>query len=662
LLRRRRVPKMIIKSVQVKNFRCIKDETLECEDLTVLVGPNGCGKSSFLRAIELFYILQPKVSEEDFYNRDVDQPIVISITFDNLTPQEAELYEVYLDGTTLTVEKEISFPGGRGNERYFGSKMQNPDFQEIRKIDAATPKRQAYDTIREQYTELPSVRRADDIELALEEWEQNHPQHCKRIPDSGQFFGFEEVGNARLERFTKFFLVPAVRDASEEATERRGSCLTDLIDLVVRQVLLQKPELEEFRTDVRERYRELMDEKKLPELPQLADDLTKILQTYTPDAMVSLDWIIGEPNVPTPTACASLVEDDYKGEVSKKGHGLQRAFILTLLQHLAIVKGTTQIEEQEGITELTEEAIAERGETTASTVTPNLVIAIEEPELYQHPNRQRHLAKVFLQLAESGLGSVARVQIIYSTHSPLFVGLERFDKIRVLGKERYVVDLPKETKVKAASMDKIAKTLEEAKGSPKGSYTASSLRARLANLMTPWVNEGFFANVVALVEGESDQCAILEVSRQIGFDFEKAGISVIPIRGKEGLSSPYLIFSEFGIPTYMVFDCGKKDKEERTNKLLLQLCGCPEEDLPKTSVKNNMACFEDNLEAILKDEIGEELYNQLLKQYTDEFGYSASRGEKNPLVTSKIIEEAYKRGKKIVTLENIVNSLVALKK
>lgn len=83
---------------------------------------------------------------------------------------------------------------------------------------------------------------------------------------------------------------------------------------------------------------------------------------------------------------------------------------------------------------------------------------------------------------------------------------------------------------------------------------------------------------------------------------------------------------------------------------------------PKTSVKNNMACFEDNLEAILKDEIGEELYNQLLKQYTDEFGYSASRGEKNPLVTSKIIEEAYKRGKKLVTLENIVNSVVALKK
>jgi len=180
--------------------------------------------------------------------------------------------------------------------------------------------------------------------------------------------------------------------------------------------------------------------------------------------------------------------------------------------------------------------------------------------------------------------------------------------------------------------------------------------------MTLWVNEGFFANVVALVEGESDQCAILQVAKQIGIDFEKVGISVVPVRAKTSLDRPYLIFTELGIPTYMVFDCDKNNKEDRTNKLLLKLCGCPEEELPKTTVKDNMACFEDNLETILKAEIGEELYNQLLEQYTHEFGYSTKRGEGKPLVISKIVEEVYKRGKKIETLENIVNSIVALKK
>ncbi len=652
---------MIIKSVRVRNFRCIRDETLDCEDLTVLVGPNGSGKSTFLRAIELFYALQTRVTEEDFYNKNTDQPIVISIMFDNLTQQELDLYKPYVEGNTLTVEKEIASPGGRGYERYFGLKMQNPDFQTVRETGQVRPKVQAYNLLRQQYTELPSAGRADDIEPALAVWEQSHPERCQRTQDSGQFFGFEAVGNARLERFTKFLLIPAVRDAADDAVEGRGSSLTDLMDLVVRQVLLQKPELEQFRADVREQYRKLMSEDKIPELPQLASNLTKTLQTYTPDAQVGLDWLIGEPNIPTPTASANLVEDDYKGAVSKKGHGLQRAFILTLLQYLATVRVREGVKGQESTADLTGNVIAEQDKTSTATVAPNLVIAIEEPELYQHPNRQRHLAKVFLQLAESGLEGGERVQITYSTHSPLFVGIERFDKIRLFKKEKLVENLPKETRVRFVTMAQIAERRREATGSPTGSFTATSLRARLTNVMTPWVNEGFFANVVGLVEGESDQCAILEVAKQINVDFEKDGISVIPVGSKNSLANPYLIFTELGIPVYIVFDCDK-NKEDRTNKLLLKLCGCPEEELPKTTVKDNMACFEDDLVAILREEIGEELYSQLLEQYTDEFGYSATRGEKNPLVTSKIIEEAYKRGRKIVTLENIVNSLVALKK
>ncbi len=44
---------MIIESMCVKNFRSILDETLNFEQLTALVGANGSGKSSFLRALEL---------------------------------------------------------------------------------------------------------------------------------------------------------------------------------------------------------------------------------------------------------------------------------------------------------------------------------------------------------------------------------------------------------------------------------------------------------------------------------------------------------------------------------------------------------------------------------------------------------------------------------
>ena len=61
---------MIIKSIHIKNFRSIKNETLSFSNLTALVGANGSGKSSFLKAIEIFQNTSPKISEDDYYNKN----------------------------------------------------------------------------------------------------------------------------------------------------------------------------------------------------------------------------------------------------------------------------------------------------------------------------------------------------------------------------------------------------------------------------------------------------------------------------------------------------------------------------------------------------------------------------------------------------------------
>ena len=46
---------MNIREIRVKNFRSLRDANLSCDRLTAIVGRNGTGKSSFLRALELFY-------------------------------------------------------------------------------------------------------------------------------------------------------------------------------------------------------------------------------------------------------------------------------------------------------------------------------------------------------------------------------------------------------------------------------------------------------------------------------------------------------------------------------------------------------------------------------------------------------------------------------
>ena len=55
--------------------------------------------------------------------------------------------------------------------------------------------------------------------------------------DDGKFFGFAGVSQGYLGYFTKFIKVPAVRDAAEDAAEGRGSCITEIMDLVVRSSL-----------------------------------------------------------------------------------------------------------------------------------------------------------------------------------------------------------------------------------------------------------------------------------------------------------------------------------------------------------------------------------------------------------------------------------------
>src|SRR2546425_13025132 len=119
---------MIVESVRVQRFRSIYDETLTCDGLTALIGPNGVGKSSFLRRIEMFYTPAAQYNDEDFYAGDTSLPIVITVSYSRLTPNENELFEKYVEKGKLTVRKELSWPLQRASQKYFGTSLQNPDF------------------------------------------------------------------------------------------------------------------------------------------------------------------------------------------------------------------------------------------------------------------------------------------------------------------------------------------------------------------------------------------------------------------------------------------------------------------------------------------------------------------------------------------------------
>lgn len=639
---------MIIKSVRVQNFRCIKDETLDCENLTALVGPNGAGKSSFLNALDIFYDSNARYDEHDFYDEDTSRDINITVTFTDLDAKEKDLFQKYVEGDELAVEKVLSFPCKKSNQKYYGKGLRNPEFQDFRDA-SGQGYRKEYKKLREKdrYSDLPEYQNKDKAEEILSEWELSNPSQCDRMRDDGQFFGFKEVGEAHLERHTKFLLIPAVRDASEDASEGRGAVISELMDLVVRSTLRERKEISNFEEEVQEQYKEIFDPLQLEELQDLESRLSETLKKYAPNAGVDLSWQEETGvDIPMPKASIRLVEDEYSSPVGKVGHGLQRSFILTMLQHLILAKSPPEEERER--------------EEDSSYKIPSLIIGIEEPELYQHPNRQRHLSKVLSKLADGGIPDIAsRAQVIYSTHSPLFVNLKKFEQIRIFQKEKER-DLPNHTQIKHTTLDEVAEIIERADDEPPGTYSGETLRPRLRPILTPQLNEGFFADFAVLVEGIDDRAVIIGTARALGHNLERMGVSVIPCRGKTCLDRPFAIFSNLGIEVYLVWDSDKEkdDSNPEVNHRLLRLLGEEIEDWPE-AVTNEYACFKEDLGTTFRNEIGEDFFNSEVGSHCEELKIKRKKAFQNPTVIENIIERGKEEGKEAETLENIVSKIVS---
>ncbi|MDE0581275.1 MAG: ATP-dependent endonuclease [bacterium] len=652
---------MRVRSLHVKNYRSICDEELTLNSLTALVGRNGSGKSSFLNALDLFYNPNTQLTEADFYSENTDDPIEITVTFDSLSDDEIRNFAKYIENDELAVvgvfildeEKKKTYT-------YHGNRLQHPPFGKIREQTDKRSLTKEYNELIEDsiYSTLSNARGVDSAKEQMEKWEQEHPESCERGRDDGQFFGWTNVGQGYLRRCTQLIRVPAVRDASDEATEGRGSAISELMNLVVRKVLADHPAIADLRERAAREFSEIMEQNARPQLDTLQSDLSQILGSFVPDASVVLAWRqLPELEIGDPQSDVRLHEDGYPATVTRTGHGLQRAFIFALLQHLSEVKRT---DEQNETGAHTEEKDTLRAKNTSTA--PDLVLSIEEPELYQHPSRQRHLAEVLLQLTEeNNPGAAASTQVIYTTHSPLFVGLDRFDDVRVLRKQETVQGEAKSTTVESTTMEAVAQSLRDATAA-SNEFSADTLRPRLQAVMTPVVNEGFFADVVVLVEGEGDRAAIQGAARAMNVNLDAQGIAVIPCSGKENLDRPLIIFRNLGIPIYVVWDGdkGKSGSTPYSNLRLLRILGREEVDWPQ-HMDSTSTCFETNLDDVLERETDPAIFEQCLLEAQDKFGLSGEAARKNSLVIQRIVECSISEHEGSDTLRSIVRHVLELK-
>lgn len=209
--------------------------------------------------------------------------------------------------------------------------------------------------------------------------------------------------------------------------------------------------------------------------------------------------------------------------------------------------------------------------------------------------------------------------------------------------------------------------LSQARQVTDGSFSVDSLKSKL-HIVTPELSEGFFADVVVLVEGESDKAAIRATAGLMNVDLEALGIAVLQADGKNNLDRPAAIFQVLGIPCFVVWDCDLQQsgaiENEKANRALQLLLGTSETDVfPAGSrITDRYACFERKLEAMMRDDFGQIAYDEVMTEVQQEFDV---RERNDAIKASPVMRAAFtklaNRGLSSATLTEIVNRAVALR-
>ena len=579
---------MRLNRVRIENFRSIADLDCDFGAVTTFVGPNGAGKSNVLRALDWFFNGDKGTLTIDDVHQGAavdDARIRVRVDFVDLTDADRQAlgarYGADPSATTFTAWRTWE----DGEDKVTAKALAFLPFEDIRRSRSASEKRASYSQLRSDHPEynLPTCSSAAAVDQAMEEWERNRPEELTdaEISDT-HFFGFNSRG--KLSELFDFVFVSADLRAADETALTKSSILSRIL-----QRAIQRDELDQATAELAERFTaeltSLSEEHLGDQLRSLQAELSAEVAAYSQGREIRLR---DEPVSlkPGPAGVSLQVSDSsIATPVSLQGHGFQRTLLMSAL------------------TVLSKRA---RGGAAGQ-----MFLAIEEPELFQHPTRAKAFASVLRHLAEA---PNQRTQVAYATHSPYFVDPRFFDQVRRVSPSNTIGAACASSRVTVASVADVERRLD-------GYVSSESLTRRWDQVCLKYLPEALFAESVILVEGDED-AAILEGMGKRVNELAVSGICVAPVSGKSNMMIPFAILELLGIPALMVVDNdsgkgermrrdGKDDgviaaaeaKTRQDNRTFCRFVGAPEDDYPVGATDTTLAFIPDTMESLLASDL-----------------------------------------------------------
>ncbi|WP_437770363.1 ATP-dependent nuclease [Arthrobacter sp. KNU40] len=573
---------MRIKRLEIENFRCLDKVDVNFDKITTLIGPNGVGKSSVLRALDWFFNGDKSavLTAEDVFSGATEQKIVVRVDFCELTQSDRELLgEKYAPASVD--EFSVWRIWEDGKDKITGKALAFGPFEEVRAASGAGPKKAAYEKVIAEHGDLtfPKWTSAGAADAMLDTWEREHPDllSSAQVSDTN-FFGF--AGQGRLSGLFDFVLITADLRASEEAQDTKTSVIGRIIEKTVDRSAADD-ELSSLNEELTSRHAEISERHFASQLRTLSADLTSEVESFAPGRSVDVGSVQAEFK-PQATRFNVKVDDHgTKTNIERQGHGFQRSLLIAALKLLA------------------HRGAANKDESV-------IYLAIEEPELFQHPTQAKAFATVLRSLAEE---TTSGIQVGYATHSPYFIEPTYFDQVRRVQRSADASASPRVI-VYEASMDAVVKELDNF-------LDESAVRSRLDNACLNELRDAMFASAVLVVEGSTDR-AIIEGAAEADSPLSSLGVEVAVATSKGQILLPAAILRRLGVPHFILFDADKdsgqrvrangrpeavaaaqEQKDSKDNRTMLRFLGESETDWPSGFCGTTAWAMEDMLETFV---------------------------------------------------------------
>ncbi len=532
---------MKIRKIYIKNFRSIKKEIINFNNPLYplsLVGENNVGKTNILKALDLFFSNTARdLTKDDFLNPEDDMEVVIR--FYNLNKWEKiNIGEANLIDEELYV-KQVGKLNSKDKLKYFSLRVKKEGESGSEFIKSN------YEISKNKFIFSEKIENC------------NHQWFPNPAGASNFLSGF----------LPEFLYVSAIDDVDNELKIKTNNLFGEIISKIIKK-------LEGSNETIREIKKNLEDLSNLPEIKDLNQSLTKELQSIFQN--ISFNFEITSPDFfkIIQDYSESSIEDEIKTKPKLKGEGVQRAIIYSIFKVYSEVLIKADVERER-----------------------SLIFAIEEPELYLHPHKQKVFLEALKTIARGGETNDLDKsdQILYTTHSPNLVEIKEYGSVLIIKKEGG------ETAINQIN-EKIF-----------GGGDKDKEEFKLAIEFDPERNSLFFAKEVILVEGDTEKVSIKEMADKIDLNLDYNNISIVECGGKNKTRPFIRILNGLQIPYTVIID-EDPVKTIFTEEIFVECDNCKkkvkymcEECNERIKSKNKESKSSNDLNEIIKKEINEEI-------------------------------------------------------